>query len=593
MGEIITIKSDDWLKNAGICGLYNILEKAGYKDQIEVRSDEIKFPVELLKGFSDMFFNYLIETYKDTFSLFRIINAEKLLDNWIENDFEKFEKKELDLLNLHIENFKKYIKSNSYKSAYKLIGGNVDPELLEKNLQKIKLKKKEKVLDRIEDIKSQIATMKEIITYFKSDGAIKYIGAKNAIYNIIRNAWDGVSFLNRQCKNPDMYDEYQDYFVNPAIEYIEDIDKNKTKFKYQCLACSSKIKDLNSDIGFIREMGFDTNRKTSHVWDFNNYVAICPICRLVYSCVPAGINYAFNKGIFINYSMDLNDLIKINKKINFEIHENSYSGISIYKSIQDNMNENLNENSQYELSDVQVVRFYRDVDKDSIKYYFNIINKVVLETISSCKTELNTIKQGKYSENSNDKYIYNEVMEKLLNNQNQFLLVQKLLHYKLSIPDSTYYKVGIVSSILKINIKYLEEAGYVKKLENNLVDEARIAGHYLQKAYNISGKGKVEIDEVLQQESSENEDKKKNNNLAYNKKLNGIAYRMLNALKTNNKHSFMDTLINAYMYVGKSIPKIFAENLEDDLVFKNIGYAFITGMIGYIKEENKDKEENK
>ena len=30
-------------------------------------------------------------------------------------------------------------------------------------------------------------------------------------------------------------------------------------------------------------------------------------------------------------------------------------------------------------------------------------------------------------------------------------------------------------------------------------------------------------------------------------------------------------------------------NLEDDLVFKNIGYAFITGMIGYIKEENKDK----
>lgn len=110
MGEIITIRSDDWLKNAGICGLYNILEKAGYKDQIEVSSDEIKFPVELLKGFSDMFFNYLIETYKDTFSLFRIINAEKLLDNWIENDYGKFEKKELDLLNLHIENFKKYIK---------------------------------------------------------------------------------------------------------------------------------------------------------------------------------------------------------------------------------------------------------------------------------------------------------------------------------------------------------------------------------------------------------------------------------------------------------------------------------------------------
>jgi len=49
LGEIITIRSDDWLKNAGICGLYNILEKAGYKDQIEVSSDEIKFTCRIAK----------------------------------------------------------------------------------------------------------------------------------------------------------------------------------------------------------------------------------------------------------------------------------------------------------------------------------------------------------------------------------------------------------------------------------------------------------------------------------------------------------------------------------------------------------------
>ena len=34
--------------------------------------------------------------------------------------------------------------------------------------------------------------------------------------------------------------------------------------------------------------GFDTSRKPSHVWNFINDIAVCPVCKLVYSCVPAG-----------------------------------------------------------------------------------------------------------------------------------------------------------------------------------------------------------------------------------------------------------------------------------------------------------------
>lgn len=66
----------------------------------------------------------------------------------------------------------------------------------------------------------------------------------------------------------------------------------------------------------------------------------------------------------------------------------------------------------------------------------------------------------------------------------------------------------------------------------------------------------------------------------YNKKLDGIAYRMLNALKTNNKIAFMDSLINAHMYVQKPIPSLFSDYLHQELAFKELGYAFVTGMLG-------------
>ncbi len=587
--DIINIKSEDWLKNAGICGLYNILCEAGDREKIQISYDEIIFPIELLENFSEKYFNYFIKTYQKTFSLYKIISTGKTLENWINNDFNDFNDKSLEILNSNIENFKKYMKSNSYKSAYKLIEGNFDPELEEKELKKIKLKKKENVEDRLEEIKHQVNLMKSIVDYFKSEEAIKYVGAKNSIYNIIRNAWDGVSFLNKQCKNPDMYSEYQEYFINPVIDYAKNYEEKKKTYKYQCISCSSKIKDLNSDVGFIREMGFDTGRKTSHVWDFNNYVGICPICKFIYSCVPAGINYVYNRGIFINYSMNMEDLFRINTSIRESILEEENSRISVFKSLQEAMNKKINDEVGYELSDIQVVRFYRDIDNDSIKYNFNIINKPVLNTINFCKNQLETIKKGSYIENDSYVYIYNEVIKKLLDNENQFLLIQKLLHYKLSMPDTTYYNAGVLASVLKLNVKYLQEVGYMEKSKSNskdgkerdIIDEARKLGYHLQIAYNKM---------IAKDDNTENNNSK--NNKKYNKKLNSIAYRMLNSLKTNNKHSFMDVLINSYMYVGKAIPKIFAENLDKDLEFKNIGYAFITGMIGYSKEDDEADSES-
>ena len=60
------------------------------------------------------------------------------------------------------------------------------------------------------------------------------------------------------------------------------------------------MENFNKYFSFLVNTGFDVSRKSSHVWEFNNDVAVCPICKLVYSCVPAGITYIIGSGIYIN-----------------------------------------------------------------------------------------------------------------------------------------------------------------------------------------------------------------------------------------------------------------------------------------------------
>lgn len=73
-------------------------------------------------------------------------------------------------------------------------------------------------------------------------------------------------------------------------------------------------------------------------------------------------------------------------------------------------------------------------------------------------------------------------------------------------------------------------------------------------------------------------------------KLSGVSYRLLNSLKTNNVDSFMDTLLNCYLYVKSSVPEVFLDALKDEEKFKTIGYAFVSGII---EDENGGKEDEK
>ena len=193
----IKIEIGNWQYNAGIVGLVSILDNF-QKNSVRFEENSIYFDSKELENFEEKYFNYLIKVYEKTLSWHKIVSFENKISYFKGKEIDENDLKEI---NTYIKDvLKKYLKSNSYVATYDFIDGNIDPIKEEKNLKPITLKKNEKISDKVEEIKDVLNKIEDIIKYFSSENGKKYICGKNLIYTIIKNGWDGVSFLYRQTK---------------------------------------------------------------------------------------------------------------------------------------------------------------------------------------------------------------------------------------------------------------------------------------------------------------------------------------------------------------------------------------------------------
>lgn len=562
--ESIKVYLSDWQFNAGIVGLCNILEYAN--EEVVVKDQYIEINLEMLEDFEEKYFNYFIEKYKENTPWYRIVSYKPIMESYINNNFENFDRKSLETLNEYIKMVKDYLNRNNYKKVYPFIAEDKDILLLVKELSTINIRKDDEVEEKIDEVKDRFQIIEDVIKYCSSKDGKKYIAAKGVIYNIINNGWNGVCFLNPQTREHDVYKDYKEYFVDTAIDYIK---TDKEKFKFNCFICDEKIKNMNNDLSFLNKTGFDVNKKPSHIWNFTNDVAICDLCKLVYSCLPAGFVYAYDRGIFINSNTSVKDLLKVNRKLRDDLlkkDDNNYRSLT-YRALVNAINEQHSSKIQYELQDIQIARYENE------RYRFNILSKQVLKVIRESKKELNSLMNTGYKEGRFYFNIYDITIDRLLNNHNMFTLIHKLLMYKITKSQSiaTYYHMGHVMNLILINVNYLKGVEDVDKLKENrqLVEKARAYGYYLRQEY-----------------LKKDRDADKN-------KIRGISYRLLNALKTRNAEMFMHNIITSYMYVGKTIPSKLTMTLESEEALGTLGYAFVTGLNGgKYKQENENGGEN-
>lgn len=565
MKDKIRIYLSDWQFNAGVVGLYNILDHAG--DEVRIEDQYIEIELKMLENFEEKYFNYFIEMYKETTPWYRIVSYKPIMVSHENDNFEKFDKKSLDYLNEYIKEVKTYLKRDNYKKIYPFIKSEKDILALESELKPISRRKNLEPKDILDEVRDRFRIIHEIIDFCESKDGRKYIAAKGVIYTVINNGWSGVSFLNPQTKEHDVYKDYNEYFVNKTIDYLK---ADKEKFKYNCFICDRKMNSMSNDLSFLNATGFDVARKSSHVWNFTNDVAICDLCKLVYSCLPAGFVYAYDKGIFINSNANVQNLLKINQNIKNDVLKKSDDDFRTltYRALINAINEQHSSKIQYELQDIQIVRYEED------RYKFNILSKKVLEVIRESKKEIDSLMKSGYREMNNYFNIYDITIDRILNNYNMFTLIHRLLIYKITKSQSitTYYHMGHVMNLNIININYLKGVENMDKVKENreLVSKARAYGYYLRQEY-----------------LGRDPEADKN-------RIRGISYRLLNALKTRNAEMFMHNIITSYMYIGETIPKNLTLALENEEMLGIIGYAFVTGLNGgdYKDEINNNGGEN-
>ncbi|WP_058486791.1 type I-B CRISPR-associated protein Cas8b1/Cst1 [Defluviitalea phaphyphila] len=525
----IKIQLGDWLYNAGIVGFVNILLHA--KDEVKLNGQEVIFKEEVLEGFEEKYFKYFIDTYKNIMIYSKLIN---ILDNLLSLDLShKLSDEKIESINKNID----YVKSKLQNSAYK---GIIKSSEL-KDLKKINKKNKNLDIEKFNLLKTELLDNEKEILKLEIKGYYDQKAKINKTPNSIISKYLNTNMLDI----PKCIKDIFKYFKN-----------NKSKYNCNCFACNNKINNFNIRLNFINNIYFDVNRKPSHIWNFNNDIGICPICKLIYFCIPAGFTSIYDKGIFINQNRDIESIIKVNQKIKIEVIENDNTNniFRVFQTILEEMKEEINKISKYELADVQVVRYEKD------RYRFNLLSKQMLKVLNKSTKELNSLIKTSYKEFDTYFNIYDETMKRLLNKENLFLLIHKLIVRKLTKPSDSHYHVGHINNLLKINNNFLEGVVGMEVKEKDILELSKNAGFYFRKAY---------------------EEKKAEN------KINGIAYRLLNALKTNNQHMFMDTLINCYLYIKQAVPKVFVDGMKNDYEFKSVGYAFVAGMTN---EPNKTDE---
>ncbi|EHV5202453.1 type I-B CRISPR-associated protein Cas8b1/Cst1 [Listeria monocytogenes] len=551
----IEVRANDWLINAGLIGFLNIVDEKN----VRIDGQSIYFTADLLKDFETKYFNYFIQEYKETLAWYKIVSYKKIMERFKADEFDSFDENALDNLNKYVKDVVKfYLKKANYIKVFSLINPDVDVNKWLENVNTINLTKMQKwedvKLNVIEQVKQIYTQLEEIIDFCASEKGLRYLGAKNLIYSVINKGWSGVSFLFKQTKFIDPYLDYKSTFVDPVIEYL---NTDLSKAKYNCFNCNQPIKNLKFDLSFMNEVGFDTARKTSHVWDFNNDVATCPICRLIYSCVPAGFTYVYGEGIFVNDSYGVDELYRVNERIRNSILRFNKDGINstnTYRALVESITMEHENNRRYELADIQLIRYENE------HYRFNLLSKKMLHVVNDSRGMLKSLIRCGYKEGSLNINLYKEVIQHLMNNENLFTLIHKLIFYKQTNANGVYYNMGHVSGILDINTKFLEESEVMTTISQNQLWFVQSCGTKFKEGY---------------------VNKKSENKIA------GITYKLLNSLKINDKDGFMDTLLNSYSYLAIPIPNVFMNIFLNDEAFKSVGYAFMLGVGGELTK-NKD-----
>lgn len=526
--EEFKVRLNNFLYNSGILGFYRILENVEKEEYLQDKGNCITIKKEAIENFEDDYIKTMLDTFEQDTKWYTIVNSKEIIKKIdINNETEK--------LKSYSNMIKKALESASYKSGY----------------ESIKAEAKENPYERLKALKEEIDGEKQkeyllqIVNHLEQYKEVYCM--KDIIYTKINCFWDSVAFLNRTANKNKIKEEYKKVFVTPAKEYL----KQSRKSEYICIECGNKIsKTEASGMSWLKDVGVDINRKKSGFWNFKEDTFLCPICSLIYSCVPLGFQIIGSNGIFVNNNESFKSLkannthYDKNEKITLEgsYHKIIYNYINYITQMENE------KKAKYEPKNIQVIK--RGGSKDNQYYQFDILSKDKLQIIKKSS------KDFEYLLNTNQ---YQKVLTNLLQGTKQYNLINKLLREK---KDIRYIK-----NILNIQAASMEGGKKVEE-RKRLIEEMIEEGEKLQKYFYINEENK--------------------------KKLEAYVYRLQNTLNANSLEGFMKIFTLFYGSLKQPMPNGdgMKKLIEDPEYFKLLGYAYIYGL-GKIVDKKGGNEDEK
>ena len=388
----IEIYRNDWIFNAGITGFLRILEKADKIKEVQISYDCISFDLNILRGFESNFFDY---ARTRVFSIDRRLEYCNIIYASLkELDNDKF-----------LE-----IKPKAYKlfSGYRNLMRN-NPTLVE-------------AVSSSTDAETLIKATKDIELYLTENQ--KKFATEDARMFLMMDFFSGISCFNSTFKG-DTIKKFKETFMDPIFHEVE-----SSKKKYACTNCSRETNEkIFLDAGILKPFSVSRFKGKNFSWNNIPDSYLCPICRLIYLCVFAGLNPYHKRNeyghfMFTDSDLSIQDNLKNNDTfLNLVVgdKQNFNSGNFRDISVDLNIKKGKELDSGFFFADISV-----DKSK-SLKIDFKTPDNIENLFCKKNDSLFNDIRNFIYKDGSIERYVLEETVDALMNNVCLENLIAKLL----------------------------------------------------------------------------------------------------------------------------------------------------------------------
>ncbi|OEH93020.1 hypothetical protein [Bacillus solimangrovi] len=595
----IDLHAEDWMMTAGLIGLKRIYGE----DELEIIPTGIRLYSEQLSSLSKNYFDYFIETYdvaiRDTERLTRQLNKAT-------HNSERYKDAHKEILKVMKEQFKKvekYFPESKEHHDFK---------------QLIEQMKKLKSVDLLDELRESINTFQMILSTPEINNKLTLNYAKAVI---ISPFFGQPSFLQAACnsltKEQHIEKMYIDYvkpvelelqfqerlqnatdakeilqFLEANKEYkpfntwfrqikkLKTVEEIQSYFKNEILPCSF-VDGLYSTMSYEEMMfsplGVSVDKASNFYWDFNKKepVPMSALARLTLFMIPAGLAFYQRKfGVgqsteYLRFSglVMKDDLFEDNVNVNYRYQALRQTGSSFDKVIF-GLLEDAKEKSKRSAESYLFVELYSSYKtKKTLLDYYHMPTYV-----------------SKYFQSKGNVIKNLQILE---HRDNFVRSILKGIDPKQTV--FSYLREAIASPRHAYGAFIAVQERYRLTLMKNGVDDVEKLDNRDKRVFVAYSQGKELRDVMVRSRNEKGEEGPYR--ASGRKKIEGIAYRLLNSTKAGNKHAFLDTVFRLHVAAGKQVSSIFLDTLKDKegLDFETISGAFLAGLLGEDRKEVENR----